>query len=144
MSDPVSRVLRARTFDQLRRGDTATLTRRLTRADLRAFALASGDMDPTHVDAAVPPLAHHSALLRYRPQSDDARLDWRAANAEVARIGGWRAYLREAQAPEPAASAPVAPTGTAPTGTAPTGTAPTGPAPMPHHDHRHHAPGGRR
>lgn len=100
--------------------------------------------DPTHVDAAVPPLAHHSALLRYRPQSDDARLDWRAANAEVARIGGWRAYLREAQAPEPAASAPVAPTGTAPTGTAPTGTAPTGPAPMPHHDHRHHAPGGRR
>ncbi|MFN9774048.1 MAG: MaoC family dehydratase N-terminal domain-containing protein, partial [Burkholderiales bacterium] len=51
MPDTAPRMLRARTFDQLRRGDTATLTRRLTRADLRAFALASGDMDPTHVDA---------------------------------------------------------------------------------------------
>lgn len=51
MPDTAPRVLRARTFDQLRPGDTATLTRRLTRADLRAFAQASGDMDPTHVDA---------------------------------------------------------------------------------------------
>ena len=51
MSDPASRLLRARTFEQLRPGDAATLTRRLTRADLRAFALASGDQDPTRVDA---------------------------------------------------------------------------------------------
>ncbi len=51
MSDAPSGVLRARTFDQLRPGDAATLTRRLTRADLRSFALASGDRNPTHVDA---------------------------------------------------------------------------------------------
>jgi phosphotransacetylase/acyl dehydratase len=51
MPDTVSRVLRARTFERLRPGDTATLTRRLTRADLKAFALASGDLNPAHVDA---------------------------------------------------------------------------------------------
>ena len=65
--------------------------------------------DPTQIDAAVPPLRHHSALQRYRPLTDEPRRDWRAANAEVARIGGWRAYLREAHTPEPAASAPALP-----------------------------------
>jgi phosphotransacetylase/acyl dehydratase len=44
-------LLRARTHEQLRPGDAASLTRRATGADLTAFALASGDLDPTHVDA---------------------------------------------------------------------------------------------
>lgn len=83
--------------------------------------------DPTRVDAAVPPLTHRSALQLYRPLSDEPRRDWRAANAEVARIGGWRAYLREAHAPEPAGSAPAAPL-----------------PPASHHGHGHHAPGGQR
>jgi phosphate butyryltransferase len=51
MSESAPTVLRARTFDQLRPGDSATLTRRLTRADLEAFARVSGDLNPTHVDA---------------------------------------------------------------------------------------------
>ena len=33
---------------------------------------------------------------------------WREANDTAARIGGWRAYVREAQQPDPAASAPAA------------------------------------
>jgi hypothetical protein len=65
--------------------------------------------DPTRIEAEVPPLQHRSALQQYRRLTDEPRRDWRAANAEVARIGGWRAYLREAHAPEPAASTPAAP-----------------------------------
>jgi phosphotransacetylase/acyl dehydratase len=51
MPDPVPSVLRARTFEQLAPGDSATLVRRLTRVDLKTFALVSGDLNPTHVDA---------------------------------------------------------------------------------------------
>ncbi|MCP5273007.1 MAG: hypothetical protein H6932_17550 [Burkholderiaceae bacterium] len=97
--------------------------------------------DPTRIDAAVPPLAHRSALQRYRPLTDEPRRDWRAANAEVARIGGWRAYLREAHAPEPAASAPAS--SMAPAAPA-APAAPTSATPMPPHGHGHHVPGGRR
>lgn len=46
-----------------------------------------------------------SAWASYRPWRDDAVGDWRRANAEVARIGGWRVYAREtappAQTPTP-------------------------------------------
>lgn len=59
--------------------------------------------DPADPQATVPATVWHSALTRFRPGSDaDARV-WRDANDEVARIGGWRTYLREALAPEPSA-----------------------------------------
>jgi phosphate acetyltransferase len=51
MPDPAPSVLRARTFEQLAPGDSATLVRRLSRVDLKTFALVSGDLNPTHVDA---------------------------------------------------------------------------------------------
>ena len=51
MPDRTDAVLRNRPFDQLRPGDSATLTRRLGQADLRSFALLAGDRDPGHVDA---------------------------------------------------------------------------------------------
>lgn len=53
------------------------------------------------------------ALEGYRPFSDQEVMSWRDANDTVGRIGGWRAYAREAQAqanpPARAASAPTAP-----------------------------------
>jgi hypothetical protein len=58
--------------------------------------------DPTHPQSAVPPLRHTSVLPRPTPQPDLA--DWAEANRQVQRIGGWRAYAREAAA---AASAPA-------------------------------------
>lgn len=64
---------------------------------------------PTDPRAEVPPLRHASALDRYRRLTAEPPADWRAAHQTVARIGGWRAYLREAHAPEPAASAPTPP-----------------------------------
>src|SRR5689334_17322927 len=39
-----------RTFDEIRVGDSARLSRTLTREDVELFAVMSGDVNPTHVD----------------------------------------------------------------------------------------------
>jgi phosphotransacetylase/acyl dehydratase len=41
-----------RTFDELKLGDTASLVRTLTYKDIELFAIMSGDVNPTHLDAA--------------------------------------------------------------------------------------------
>ncbi len=41
-----------RTFDEIRIGDSATLTRTLSEQDVNLFAAASGDLNPTHLDSA--------------------------------------------------------------------------------------------
>lgn len=64
--------------------------------------------DPLDPQARVPPATYHSALATYRRLGDDKPLPWKQANEAVNRIGGWRAYAREAQLPEPAASTPAA------------------------------------
>lgn len=40
-----------RTFDELKIGDTASLTRTLEMRDIELFAVMSGDVNPTHIDA---------------------------------------------------------------------------------------------
>ncbi|HXA47399.1 MAG TPA: MaoC/PaaZ C-terminal domain-containing protein, partial [Burkholderiaceae bacterium] len=40
-----------RTFDEIKVGDTARLTRTLTPKDIELFAIVSGDVNPAHVDA---------------------------------------------------------------------------------------------
>lgn len=57
---------------------------------------ASNPLDAT---AAVPPLVYRSTLSTYRRLGDDKPVPWREANDNVARIGGWRAYAREASEP---------------------------------------------
>jgi phosphate acetyltransferase/phosphate butyryltransferase len=42
--------IRNRTFDELHIGDSASLARTLTRADIELFAVMSGDVNPAHVD----------------------------------------------------------------------------------------------
>jgi hypothetical protein len=64
--------------------------------------------DPLDATAAVPPVVHRSVFSGYRAQADAPLRDWKAANEEVGRIGGWRAYAREAQSPAAPASAPAA------------------------------------
>src|SRR6266567_5256006 len=39
-----------RTFDEIKVGDTASLVRTLSRADIELFAVMSGDVNPAHVD----------------------------------------------------------------------------------------------
>lgn len=44
------RTLQNRPYAELRIGESASLTRTLTRADVKTFAVLSGDLNPTHVD----------------------------------------------------------------------------------------------
>ena len=76
--------------------------------------------DPLDAQSRVPPATHVSSLAGYRRLGDERPIAWKEANETVSRIGGWRAYAREAQQPAPAASAPAArPTPAAASGAAP-------------------------
>jgi hypothetical protein len=76
-----------------------------------SFAQAQGTAsrteraDPLDPQARVPVVIYQSPLAKYRRLGDDTSVSWKAANETVNRIGGWRAYAREAQQPDPAASA---------------------------------------
>jgi len=61
-------------------------------------AVAPGD--PLDERAPVPTAAHASALSDYRKLTEEPVISWREANETVNRIGGWRAYAREASEPE--------------------------------------------
>jgi hypothetical protein len=65
--------------------------------------------DPLAASAPVPAAVYVSPLRAYRSAHEVPLGDWRAANDNVARIGGWRTYLREAHRPEPAAAESAAP-----------------------------------
>ena len=64
--------------------------------------------DPLNAQASVPPQLHTSAFTQYRRLTDIPVGSWRDANDTVTRIGGWRAYAREAAQPASPA-APVVP-----------------------------------
>lgn len=44
-------IIENRTFDEIKVGDTASLARTLSSQDIALFALASGDVNPAHLDA---------------------------------------------------------------------------------------------
>jgi hypothetical protein len=50
-----------------------------------------------------------SAFDGYRPYTDEAVANWKAANENVARIGGWREYARQAQSSEDTSTRPSRP-----------------------------------
>ena len=85
--------------------------------------------DPLDAEATVPAVVYRSALTTYRRANDAKPVPWRAANDTVGRIGGWRAYAREASRPEPAASAA--------SNTPPDTAAMPEPMPRPHGSHKH-------
>ena len=90
-------------------------------------AQAQAQSDPFDATVAVPPVAYRSSFTGYRGLSEQPVGDWRAANDTVGRIGGWKAYAKEAQDPEtPSAVTP------------PTSAEPPQPAPEPveHDGHR--------
>ncbi len=64
--------------------------------------------DPGDAATPVPALQHRSAFVGYRPLGSVVLGDWRSANDTVTRIGGWRAYTREAHAPAAPAAATAA------------------------------------
>jgi hypothetical protein len=65
--------------------------------------------DPADPTAAVPSATYASSLARYRRHAEQPVRSWRDANETVNRIGGWRAYAREAASPQPPQSTAPAP-----------------------------------
>lgn len=63
--------------------------------------------DPLQASAPVPAARYTSAFSRYKTQTDIEVGSWRQANELTAQIGGWRAYAREAHAPDAPASSPA-------------------------------------
>ncbi len=61
--------------------------------------------DPLDPQARVPAATYTSPLSTYRRLGEDKPVPWKDANETVNRIGGWRAYAREAQRPDAAAPA---------------------------------------
>ncbi len=73
-----------------------------------ALAQDARRADPLDARAATAPLVHRSAFAGYKKWlADSPPVAWREANDAVLGIGGWRAYAREAAAPDVPASAPV-------------------------------------
>lgn len=64
-------------------------------------------LDPLDASAPVPSALHRPALREYRRITDNPAVPWREANDQVERIGGWRAYAREAAAAARAAASPA-------------------------------------
>jgi hypothetical protein len=55
---------------------------------------------PESTDAIRPSAGYRSAFEGYKPYSDDKLLNWKDANENTARIGGWRTYAKEARQTE--------------------------------------------
>lgn len=81
--------------------------------------------DPLHAEVVVPLAQYRSAFTGYRPLAEEKVMPWKETNDSAGRIGGWRAYARQAQELDPSAPAEATP------GTTPT--APGGLKPMPGH-----------
>ena len=121
------------------RGRTAILSLLCISSVHAQSAAPAGRPDPASPQAAVPPVLHRPALAGYRSAGELKLGSWRDANDTVARIGGWRAYAREAADPAPAAAASAAP---APAASAPArspapaaASAPAAGHRTPHHHH---------
>ena len=54
-----------------------------------------------HAQATPAPLAFKSAFEGYQSNTDEKAVNWKEANDTTARIGGWRAYAKEAAGAEP-------------------------------------------
>jgi hypothetical protein len=67
--------------------------------------------DPLDARASVPAVEYRSPLSRYQRLGQDKPMPWKDANETVNRIGGWKAYAREAQQPEAIAPATSPATG---------------------------------
>ena len=62
------------------------------------FALVAWPLAGNAQTQATPaPLAYKSAFEGYQPFTDDKTVNWKEANDNVARIGGWRAYAKQSQ-----------------------------------------------
>ena len=72
------------------------------------LALLAAPLTGTAQTQAAPvPLAYKSAFEGYQHFTDDKTANWKEANDNVARIGGWRAYAKQAQQAQEVDSKPL-------------------------------------
>lgn len=65
---------------------------------------------PSPAPSAASPSAYKSALEGYQPYRDEKIQPWKESNNTVGKIGGWRAYAKEAAEPaSQGGTAPAAP-----------------------------------
>ena len=91
----------------------------------------AGKPDPSNAMAVVPAATYSSPLARYRSAGETELGSWQEVNQTVTRIGGWRAYAREASQPEP----PAQPDASRPAPAAAPSPAPAASGPVPGHGH---------
>ena len=91
----------------------------------------AGKPDPSDPLAVLPATTYASPLARFRSAGEIKLGSWQEANQTVTRIGGWRAYAREASQPEPAAQ----PDASRPAPAAAPSPAPAASGPVPGHGH---------
>ena len=70
-----------------------------------ASALGGAAIAQTPAPAAPAATESRSALDGYQPYTDEKIAPWKEANDSVGRIGGWRAYAKEAQQAQQAPAA---------------------------------------
>lgn len=63
---------------------------------------ASAQTTPAPASPRSAQLPYRSAFEAYRPFAEERLLPWKEANDTVGKIGGWRAYAKEASAAQPA------------------------------------------
>lgn len=67
-----------------------------------------------NADADAAPPAYRSAFEGYQRYTEEKPVNWKEANDSVARIGGWRAYAKEASPSSPPAASTESDSGSAP------------------------------
>lgn len=67
---------------------------------------ASSATDTAAEKLHISPSQYQSAFSGYRVYTDQPLESWQKSNQQVQAIGGWRAYAKEALAPEPTTPAP--------------------------------------
>lgn len=77
---------------------------RLAAAHLLLLSLA---ISPVYGQPASP-LEFRSAFEGYKPYTEEKTADWKRANDNVGKIGGWREYAREASQQPETATGPAA------------------------------------
>lgn len=65
-----------------------------------ALAQATATGSPA-ISPASAAKSFRSALDIYKPMTEEKTIDWKQANELTARVGGWRAYAKEASSAEP-------------------------------------------
>jgi hypothetical protein len=67
---------------------------------LVAMSAVADPADPADPRATVPPLIHRSTLAGRTAPDHPELADWRTVNERVRAVGGWKAYLKQTQAPD--------------------------------------------